>query len=447
MFSTSQVSHKPLWYKPNADALGSHTLLQAFNASIGYDQRLLPWDIQGCLAHVAMLQEVGLLTQQEYEQLTLGLETLAMQYQAGELNLEASGCEDVHSFIEAFLAESMGEVAKKLHTGRSRNDQVCLALRLYLRDTLARLIDKLTAYQKTLQNLGEAHTSTWMPGYTHLQRAMPVTMGNHFMAYHAMAGRDIVRLQHAMAHCNVSPLGAGALAGSSLPLNRHFVATSLGMTGVLENTLDAVGSRDFVLEVLSVLSIAMVHLSRFAEELILWSSQEFQFIQLPLALCTGSSMMPQKKNPDLPELVRGKTGRVFGSLIGLLTVMKALPLAYNKDMQEDKEGLFDALDTFSLCVEAMQACASGLEVNQARLQEVMQHPQGYLNATWLAEYFVQQGMPFREAYRVVGQAVALSESKGGCGLEALTLTDYQALYPEATPALFEALTAHHMVTT
>ncbi|MFM7468999.1 MAG: argininosuccinate lyase [Vampirovibrionales bacterium] len=418
-----------LWYKPSMQTLGSSALLQALNTSIGYDQRLLRADIQGSMAHVAMLAHVGLLTSEETLQLQEGLKMLQQQHDSGTLALEHTGYEDVHSFIEGRLGDLVGEVAKKLHTGRSRNDQVSLAMRLYLRETLQHLCVLIESYQLSLTSLAARYPTLWMPGYTHLQQAMPVIFADHVMAYHAMAQRDHGRVQDALKRLNVSPLGAGAMAGSSLPLDRTFVANTLGMSGIMENTLDAVASRDFVLEVLSALSILMVHLSRLAEELILWSSQEFQFVSLPVSVCTGSSMMPHKKNPDLPELVRGKTGRVFGSLMGMLTVMKALPLAYNKDMQEDKEGLFDALDTASLCVQAMQTCLEGLEVNEARVHTVMLQGRDALQATWLAEYLVNKHVPFREAYRVVAEVLAQCHASSGFSLHTFPLPQYQGIHP------------------
>jgi argininosuccinate lyase len=405
------------------------------NNSIRFDQRLYPQDIQGSIAHARMLGKQGIIQPTEAEQIINTLQTIGVELSAGMLAIDAQA-EDIHSFLEAELIRRIGEVGKKLHTGRSRNDQVALDLRLFLRDEVDQISAMLSALQTALREKSQQHLTTLMPGYTHLQRAQPVTFANHLMAYEAMVGRDIERLSDARKRINRSPLGAGALAGSSFPLDRQAVASELGFDCVLENTLDAVADRDVVIEVLSSLSILMMHLSRLCEELVLWSSQEFGFITINEAYTTGSSMMPQKKNPDVAELIRGKTGRVYGSLFTLLTIMKGLPLAYNKDMQEDKEALFDALDTVKLCLPPLSGMIATLEPNVKAMQDAVE--KGFTNATALADYLVRKGVPFRDAYALVGQIVNHCIAHGET-LEGLTMASYQGFSTVFDTDLYQAI--------
>lgn len=408
----------------------------ALNRSIGFDQKLITHDIQGSIAHATMLGKQGVLTQEEASLLVATLKQLLEEWRQGNLTVSLD-VEDIHTFVELELTKRLGDVGKKLHTGRSRNDQVALDLRLYTREALRDIFEKLKVFRSVLKDKAAQHSETVMPGYTHLQRAQPVTLSKHLLAYEAMLGRDKERISDCLKRVNLSPLGAGALAGSTFPLDRKFVAELLEFDAVLENSLDAVSSRDFVMETLSVLSILMTHLSRLAEELVLWSSQEFGFIRLADTYTTGSSMMPQKKNPDLAELVRAKTGRVYGSLITLLTVMKALPLAYNKDMQEDKEPLFDALETVNLSLQAMTGMIATMTVFPDAMRRACQT--GFLNATDLADYLVTKGVPFREAYAYVGQAVAKALELGQT-LETLSMKDYKAISTSFGEDLFEKIT-------
>ncbi|MEB3287734.1 MAG: argininosuccinate lyase [Vampirovibrionales bacterium] len=422
-----------LWQGRSSGSVSEVT--DALNRSIGFDCRLIEYDIAGSIAHVNMLWRQGIIPEAEAHSIVETLKAILADYQSGAFVLDLS-LEDIHSAIELELTRRLGGVGKKLHTGRSRNDQVALDLRLFSREALTRIKTLLQALQHILLEKADKHQKSIMPGYTHLQRAQPVTFGYHLKAYHAMFSRDVSRLSDCIARLNFSPLGAGALAGSTFKLDRAMVAEALEFSGVMENTLDAVSSRDFVLEALSVLSILMTHLSRLAEELVLWSSQEFSFIRLDEAYTTGSSMMPQKKNPDLAELIRGKTGRVYGDLIALLSVMKALPLAYNKDMQEDKEPLFDAVDTVTLCLQAMSGMIETMAVNEASMRRACEA--GFLNATDLADYLVRQGLPFREAYRLVGEAVACALELGQ-PLENIPLQTYQKISPYFEESLYDAI--------
>lgn len=405
------------------------------NNSIQFDQRLYPHDIWGSIAHARMLGKQGIISTLEAEQIIQALQAIHAELDAGSLPIDLNA-EDIHSFLEGELTRRIGDTGKKLHTGRSRNDQVALDIRLFLRDEVDQVTDLLTMLKTSLREKAQQHADTLMPGYTHLQRAQPVSFANHLLAYDAMVGRDLERLADVRKRINRSPLGAGALAGSSFPLDRQAVANELGFDCVLENTLDAVADRDVLIEVLSSLSILMMHLSRLCEELVLWSSQEFAFVSLQEGYTTGSSMMPQKKNPDVAELIRGKTGRVYGSLMTLLTVMKALPLAYNKDMQEDKEALFDAIDTVKICLPPLAGMIATLTVNEGVMREAV--GKGFTNATALADYLVRQGLPFRDAYAVVGQVVhhCLNESKT---LETLPLAVYQGFSPKFDDTLYTAI--------
>jgi argininosuccinate lyase len=410
-------------------------LMDRLNHSTRFDQRLVQQDIRAGQAHAAMLGRQGIIPAAEANLLVKTLEAIRHDLDNGSLSVDLNA-EDVHTFIELELTRRIGDVGKKLHTGRSRNDQVTTDLRLYLADEVDAIIALLNGLVTVLDAKAAATETVLMPGYTHLQRAQPVTFAKHLGAYAAMFRRDSDRLSDCRKRIMTCPLGAGALAGSSFPLDRQSVAEALGFGGVMENTLDAVSDRDYVIEFLSDAALIMMHLSRFSEEIILWCSQEFGFITLDDTFTTGSSMMPQKKNPDLAELVRGKTGRVYGSLMAVLTVMKALPLAYNKDMQEDKENLFDAIDTVKICLEAFTPMIETLTVHADVMRDAVK--QGYLNATALANYLTAKNVPFREAYRIAGQAVRLAANDGKM-LEELPLGVYQSLSPVFQADLYAAI--------
>lgn len=392
-----------------------------FNSSIRFDCRMVEQDIQGSIAHATMLAETGIISPQDADQIVTELQQIRQDLADGSLVFDPEA-EDIHLFLEQLLTQRIGTPGKRLHTARSRNDQVALDLRLWLRDQSAELTGLLRHFIATICDIAEQHTTTIMPGYTHLQRAQPVTFGHHLMAYAWMFARDLARLQDAARRMNQNPLGSGALAGTTYPINRTITTQLLGFDGASENSLDGVSDRDFCLEIAAALSIIMVHLSRLSEEIILWCSFEFRFIELDDAFATGSSIMPQKKNPDIAELVRGKSGRVFGDLMALLTVMKGLPLAYNKDMQEDKEAIFDAVDTVKLCVSTITPMLSSMRVNVNTMRQAAAG--GFINATDCADYLVKKGMPFREAYTLTGELVAqcIAERKT---LETLELSAYQ----------------------
>lgn len=389
-----------------------HPLAVKFNASLAFDHVLYPYDILGSKAHATMLASQGIITADEAQVICVALDDIGLELQEGQHALDDS-CEDIHMLIEHLLIQKTGDTGKKLHTGRSRNDQVALDLRLYTKDLVVNISLLLQNVITVLKSLSDKHTHDQMPGYTHLQQAQPIYLSWYFGAYQSMFTRDIGRLEDLQRRMNFSPLGAGALAGSSLPLDRHGVASCLGFSGIIENTLDAVSDRDFIMEFCSVASIIMVHLSRLCEDLILWATQEFGFINLNDAFATGSSLMPNKKNPDILELIRGKSGRVFGHLVGILTVMKALPLAYNKDMQEDKEALFDTAKTLTACLTILPLFLESIHFNTDVLARKAQ--EGYLNATAILESLVMQGMPFRDAHHQVGLWVAKA-LEGGCSL-------------------------------
>ena len=374
-----------------------------FNSSIRFDSRMYKQDITGSMAHATMLAAKGILSQADADTLIAGLEGILNDLNSGKLSIDLS-CEDIHMFVEAELTARLGDVGKKLHTARSRNDQVALDIRMYLKEEIDAISSLVKNMITALTNKAEAYAATIMPGYTHLQRAQPITFGHHLMAYSMMLLRDLDRLADCKKRMNFSPIGCCALAGTTYDTDRELEAKLLGFTGICQNSLDGVSDRDFAVELLSSISILMVHLSRLAEEIILWSSWEFRFITLSDAYTTGSSIMPQKKNPDMAELVRGKTGRVFGDLMGLLTVLKGLPLAYNKDMQEDKEGVFDACDTVKMCLEVFVGMINTLQANEDNMKRAAQA--GFINATDLADYLVKKGLPFRSAYKISGQLVA-----------------------------------------
>ncbi|MBR1607361.1 MAG: argininosuccinate lyase [Clostridia bacterium] len=400
-------------------------LADDFNSSIGFDSRMYREDVTGSMAHAEMLAAAGIIRQEEAGQIAEGLQGILEDLDSGALAIDPE-CEDIHMFVEQVLTQRIGEAGKRLHTARSRNDQVALDLRMYLRKETDEIREKVRALAEALIAQAEANTGTIMPGYTHLQRAQPVTFGHHLMAYCMMLLRDRERLADARRRMNLSPIGCCALAGTTYPVDRQFEADRLGFDGICMNSMDGVADRDFCLELLGDLSILMTHLSRFAEELILWSSWEFRFIELSDAFTTGSSIMPQKKNPDMAELVRGKTGRVYGDLMGLLTAMKGLPLAYNKDMQEDKEGVFDACDTVKKCLDIMTGMLGSLTVRADNMRRAAQN--GFINATDLADYLVGRGLPFRSAYKIAGQLVARCMETERV-LETLPLAEYRSFSP------------------
>lgn len=410
-------------------------LVEDFHSSIRFDQRLYKQDIQGSIAHARMLGSVGVISEAEANHLIKGLTEILADIQAGKIEFEI-GAEDIHMNVEKLLTERIGPVGKKLHTGRSRNDQVALDLRLFLKTEIDQTKSLVEQLIQTLLYLSEEHLETWMPGYTHLQKAQPITLAHHLMAYVQMFLRDLGRLKDTRKRLNISPLGSGAMAGTTFPLDREQVALELGLDGVTLNSLDGVSDRDFALEFLASASILMMHLSRLCEELVLWSSGEFQFISMDDGYSTGSSIMPQKKNPDVAELVRGKTGRVYGDLMALLTVMKGLPLAYNKDMQEDKEQVFDAVDTIQKCLLVVEPMLRTMQVHRDTM--AFGAKGGFTNATDLADYLAKKGVPFREAHELVGRIV-LHCSKNGMGLEDLSLSDYQKLSPVFEEDLFSSI--------
>ena len=410
--------------------------VEAFTASIDFDKRLARQDIQGSKAHAAMLEAIGVLTPEECQAITRGLEAIGAEIEAGQF-IWLTELEDVHMNIEARLTQRIGEVGKKLHTGRSRNDQVATDLRLYLRDELDGLCLIIRQLQHALLDLAEREAETILPGFTHLQVAQPISFGHHMMAWFEMLSRDAERLLDCRKRINVMPLGAAALAGTTFPIDRKLTAALLGFDRPAANSLDAVSDRDFAIEFTACASLIMMHLSRFSEELILWTSAQFAFVDLPDAFCTGSSIMPQKKNPDVPELVRGKSGRVFGHLVGLLTLMKGQPLAYNKDNQEDKEPLFDTLDTIRNCLRAFADMVPEIRPNRHAMR--LAALKGYATATDLADYLVRKGMPFRDAHEVVGKAVRLGVDTDR-DLSVLTLEELRAFSDLIGADVFEVLT-------
>ncbi len=416
-------------------AVGTDSLVEAFTASIQVDRRLYVEDIRGSMAHARMLGRVGVLTEAEAEAIVTGLAQIRQEIAEERLPF-VDALEDIHMHVESRLTEIIGEVGKKLHTGRSRNDQVATDLRLYTRGCLDELVQGLQHLQYVFIDLAEREVETILPGLTHMQVAQPVSFGHHCMAYVEMFHRDTQRLLDARRRVNVLPLGAAALAGTTFPIDRWDVARQLGFEAVAENSLDAVSDRDFVMEVLSDLAILAVHLSRLAEELILWMSAPFGFIDLPDGFCTGSSIMPQKKNPDVAEIIRGKSGRVIGDLVAILVLMKGQPLAYNRDNQEDKETFFDALDQMRASVEIMGRMLPGLQTRPAVMRA--QAERGFATATDLADYLVRKGLPFRDAHAVVGRAVRLAQERN-IGLEALPLADLQALSPLIGREVYEVL--------
>ena len=406
-----------------------------FNSSIRFDSRMYKQDITGSIAHAKMLGAQGIISPEEAEELILGLQGILADMEEGKL-LPDPDAEDIHMFVEQILTERIGSVGMKLHTARSRNDQVALDLRMYLRDEAAGILQMLHELMETLTDLAEKNQDAIMPGYTHLQRAQPVLFSHHVLAYVQMFLRDVGRLQDTVKRMNVSPIGCCALAGTTFDTDRNYEAELLGFSGIAANSLDGVSDRDFCLEFLSALAILMMHLSRFSEEIVLWSSWEFKFIELSDSYTTGSSIMPQKKNPDMAELVRGKCGRVYGDLMALLTTMKGLPLAYNKDMQEDKEAVFDALDTVKMCLSVFTPMAGTMTVLSDNMKKAAQG--GFINATDLADYLVKKGLPFREAYKISGSIVARC-IHDGLVLETLPLSVYHEYSPLFSEDLYDEI--------
>jgi len=414
----------------------THEFVEAFTASVDFDQQLYEYDIMGSMAHAQMLAQVGVLTESECQQIVTGLQEIKAEI-ANEDFQWSVALEDVHMNIETRLTQKIGLIGKKLHTGRSRNDQVATDIRLYLRHEIELIIGELERLINALADLAEREAETIMPGFTHLQSAQPITFGHHLLAWSEMLWRDRSRLQEGYQRVNSLPLGAAALAGTSYPIDRYYTAQLLGFETVAENSLDAVSDRDFAIEFTATAAILMMHLSRFAEELILWSSAQFQFIELSDAFCTGSSIMPQKKNPDVPELVRGKTGRVYGHLLSLLTLMKSQPLAYNKDNQEDKEPLFDTVMTVKGSLRVYADMIPMLQVNRTAMRQAAQ--QGFTTATDLADYLVRKGLAFRDAHEIVGQAVRYC-IEHQCELAALSLTTLKNFSPLIDNDIYDILT-------
>ena len=399
--------------------------VEQFGASISFDHQLAKFDLMGSLAHVQMLGQTGILSLEEAEQIQDGLKALLRDLEVGELHFDIAN-EDIHMNMEVLLTEKIGPLAGKLHTARSRNDQVATDMHLYLKEQLGHVLDKLANLNSVLLDLAEKHVETIMPGYTHLQHAQPISFAHHLMAYYNMFQRDSERFAFNLKHTDLSPLGAAALAGTTFPIDRQLSSDLLGFQQPYTNSLDAVSDRDFILEFLSNASILMMHMSRFCEEIINWCSFEYQYISLSDSFSTGSSIMPQKKNPDMAELIRGKTGRVYGHLLGLLTVMKSLPLAYNKDLQEDKEGMFDTVETILNSLDVLAGMLSSMQVNKAKMQQSTEND--FSNATELADYLAEKGLPFREAHEIVGKLV-LDSIKHGKNIQDWDLEELQVYHP------------------
>ena len=410
-------------------------LVYNFNASISFDQKFYKQDIRGSIAHVTMLASVGVLTEEERDQIIDGLNGILNDIESGAVEI-TSVYDDIHSFVEANLIDRIGDVGKKLHTGRSRNDQVALDMKLYTRDEIVDIKYLLKELMETLHRIMKEHIDTFMPGFTHLQKAQPVTLAHHVGAYMEMFKRDYSRLTDIYDRMNYCPLGAGALAGTTYPLDREQTASLLNFYGPTLNSMDSVSDRDYVIELLSALSTIMMHLSRFSEEVIIWNSNEYKFVSIDDGFSTGSSIMPQKKNPDIAELVRGKTGRVYGALTSILTTMKGIPLAYNKDMQEDKELTFDAIDTVKGCISLFNGMMNTMTFNKPQMEKSAKH--GFTNATDAADYLVNHGVPFRDAHGIVGQLVLLCLDKH-ISLDELPLDEYQKISPAFEEDIYDAI--------
>ena len=413
----------------------TNQLVHNFNASISFDQKFFKQDIEGSIAHVTMLAKQGILTDAEKESIIKGLNSIKTDIMNGTLVIDGTH-EDIHSFVEANLIERIGEAGKKLHTGRSRNDQVALDMKLYTRDEVTEINGLLKELLTVLHQIMKDNIDTYMPGFTHLQKAQPITLAHHIGAYFEMFKRDRSRLDDIYKRMNYSPIGSGALAGTTYPLDREYTASLLHFYGSTLNSMDSVSDRDYLIEFLSCLSIIMMHLSRFCEEIIMWNTNEYQFVELDDSYSTGSSIMPQKKNPDIAELIRGKTGRVYGSLVSLLTTMKGLPLAYNKDMQEDKELTFDAMDTVKGCILLFTGMVSTMKFNKSVMEASAKN--GFTNATDAADYLVNKGIPFRDAHGIVGQLVLYCIEKG-ISLDNMTLEEYKGICPVFENDVYDAI--------
>lgn len=434
------MTEQTTWSQRFESAL--HPAIAHFNASIGFDIELIEYDLTGSIAHAKMLAHTGIISPEEGDQLVAGLEQIRQEYREGKFN-PGIDAEDVHFAVERRLTEIAGDVGKKLHTARSRNDQVGTDTRLYLRAQIDQIRMQLREFQGVLLDLAQANVETLIPGYTHLQRAQPLSLAHHLLAYLEMLQRDWERLGEIKQRVNTSPLGCGALAGTTFPIDRHYTASLLDFANIYRNSLDGVSDRDFAIEFLCAASLIMVHLSRLSEEIILWASQEFGFVTLKDNCSTGSSIMPQKKNPDVPELVRGKTGRVFGHLQALLVLMKGLPLAYNKDLQEDKEALFDSVKTVKACLEAMTILMrEGLEFKSERLTEAVE--EDFSNATDVADYLASKGVPFREAYNLVGKVVRTCLNSGKL-LKDLSIEEWKELHPAFEEDIYTAIAPNRVV--
>jgi len=435
----SKAKEKKLW--GGRFAAGTVASVEAFTASIDVDSRLYRYDIVGSIAHAKMLAKQGIIPARDARQIVRGLKTIQAEIEQGHFHFSPTD-EDIHMNIERRLTEKIGAAGGMLHTARSRNDQVALDMRLFLREEVRLVIDALTALQREIARAAKRHIDVIMPGYTHLQRAQPVLFAHHLLAYYDMFDRDRQRFTESLQRINVLPLGSGALAGTTFPIDRTYVAKLLAFPHISKNSIDAVSDRDFLLEFLAGSSILFVHLSRLADEWVLWSSQEFSFIELPDGYCTGSSMMPQKKNPDVPELIRGKTGRVFGHLQALLTIMKGLPLAYNRDLQEDKIPLFDTVDTVKASLQMMREIVQGVKVKGQRTLAAAQD--GFMNATDLADYLVDRGLPFRSAHEIAGRIVQHCIAKG-LRIEELALNEMQAFSEKIEKDIYRYLSVEAVV--
>ena len=416
-------------------------LVYNFNASLSFDSKLYRQDITGSMAHASMLAKQGIIEEQEKEEILKGLKSILKDIEAGTL-VFSEEYEDIHSFVEANLIDRCGDVGKKLHTGRSRNDQVALDMKMYVRDEIGEIDLLLKELLETIYKIMSENVHTYMPGFTHLQKAQPVTLAHHFGAYFEMFKRDRSRLADASARLNLCPLGSGALAGTTYPLDREYTASQLGFDGPTLNSMDSVADRDYLIETLSALSIIMMHLSRFCEEIILWNSNEYRFVEIDDGYSTGSSIMPQKKNPDIAELVRGKTGRVYGALVSILTTMKGIPLAYNKDMQEDKEFTFDAIDTVKGCIALFNGMIATISFNKENMEKSAKN--GFTNATDAADYLVNNGVPFRDAHGIVGRLVLYCIDKN-ISLDEMTLEEYQSISPVFKEDIYEAISMKNCV--
>ena len=410
-------------------------LVYQFNASISFDKRLFEQDIEGSIAHVVMLEKQGILTCEEKDAIVKGLTSIRKDVEEGNLTI-TDQYEDVHSFVEANLIDRIGDAGKELHTGRSRNDQVALDMKLYVRAAVLNVSEHLTELLATLLSIMENHLTTYMPGFTHLQKAQPTTLAHHMGAYFEMFKRDVLRLQDIYKRMNYCPLGAGAFAGTTYPLDRAYTASLMGFEGPTLNSMDSVADRDYVIEFLAALSTIMMHLSRFSEEIIIWNSNEYRFVEIDDGFSTGSSIMPQKKNPDIAELVRGKTGRVYGALMSILTTMKGIPLAYNKDMQEDKEVTFDAIETVKNCLILFDGMLSTMKFNPNIMEESAM--KGFTNATDAADYLVNKGVPFRDAHGIIGQLVLYCIEKNS-SIDALSIEELKAISPVFDVDVYDAI--------